>query len=484
MSEDTELRTATRRTLKWNSIDRFSSQILYAITGIVLANVLSKEDFGLVGVLLVFQAFGILFVDSGFGAALLQKKEPTDEDYSTVFWFNLGVSILIYTLLYFAAPLIAAMFHHTEQLIPLSRLMFLSFILNGLGIVQTNRLMKAMDVKQIAVANLLGLIVSGAAGIWLALAGYGAWAIVWQTIILAAFKSGWLWVTGKWRPRLIFSKTSLSSIYRIGLGVFTSSMLNTIFLHIYTFVIGFFNSLAALGVYTQADKWSKMGNASLSQIITATYVPLLARFQDNADEFRAMMKKVSRNTSLMAIPFLGLGACMAAPLFHLLFGNKWDAAIPLFQILMIRGILIVFIAFLSNCLLSLGHAKSLVIIETIKDGAILIAIACTLPFGSIEALVWGQLAASVITFIYVTHKAAKATGQTIISIILNLWHYLLPSLPAFIATIALLILPWHPIALLASQCGAAIILFVATLYISGDDTLRYNLNKIIHRKLP
>lgn len=280
------LRKATARTLKWNTIDRFSSQILYAVIGIVLANVLSKEDFGLVGVILIFQAFGILFVDSGFGAALLQKKKPTEADYSTVFWFNLGVSLAVYIILFFCAPLIAAIFHNSKELIPLSRVMFLSFILNGLGIVQTNRLMKAMNVRHIAIGNLLGLVVSGAIGIWLALAGYGAWALVWQTLALAFCKTGWLWLTGGWHPRLIFSTKSLKGIYRVGLGVFSSSMLNTVFLHIYSFVIGAFNTLAALGVYTQADKWSKMGSASLSQIVTATFVPLLSRFQDDAAEFK------------------------------------------------------------------------------------------------------------------------------------------------------------------------------------------------------
>ena len=129
-NRESSFRQKTARTIKWNTIDRFSSQIIYAITGIVLANVLSKDDFGLVGAILVFQAFATLFVDSGFGAALLQKKEPTDKDYSTVFWFNLIVSVIIYIILWFAAPLIADIFQGDTRLIPLSRVMFLCFIIN------------------------------------------------------------------------------------------------------------------------------------------------------------------------------------------------------------------------------------------------------------------------------------------------------------------------------------------------------------------
>lgn len=418
------LKQATGHTLKWNAVEKFASQALYAVTGIVLANVLPKADFGLVGVILIFQAFGILFVDSGFGAALLQKKEPTERDYSTVFWFNLMVSVFVYAIMWMCAPLIARFFHGQEILIPLTRVMLLSLILNALSIVQTNRLMKAMNVKQVALASLIGLTLSGGLGIWLALKGAGAWALVWQTVSLAGVRSLWLWITVRWRPRLIFSIESLKSIYRVGLGVFTSSLLNTIFLQIYSFVIGAWGSMVALGVYTQADKWSKMGSASLSQIVMATFVPLLSKFQDNAEAFRDVMRRVSRLCSFITLPFMCGLTLMAAPIFHTLFGQKWDEAIPLFQILMVRGILLVFIQLLTNALMALGHAKSLVIVETVKDTAILVAIALTLPMGSVEALVWGQLAASLGTFIYVLIRVARATGLTPRRLAAPLWKYL------------------------------------------------------------
>lgn len=194
MEQQPSLKLSTARTLKWNTVDKVSSQVLYAVTGIVLANVLSKEDFGLVGAILVFQAFANLFVDSGFSNALIQKKNPTNTDYTTVFYFNLASSVFIYVVLWFCAPLIAGIFHD-PRLIDLSRVMFLTFIINATAIVQTNRLMKQMNVRMIAVSNVLGLILSGACGIWMALTGFGAWAIVWQSIILGVVKSAVLWIT-------------------------------------------------------------------------------------------------------------------------------------------------------------------------------------------------------------------------------------------------------------------------------------------------
>ena len=155
--EESDVKLKTARTLKWNTIDKFASQVLYAVTGVVLANVLSKEDFGLVGAILVFQSFASLFVDSGFSSALIQKKNPTERDYSTIFWFNLAMSVGIYVILWFCAPLIARMFGD-ERLISLSRAMFVSFILSALAIVQTNRLMKQMTVARVAVGNTIGLV--------------------------------------------------------------------------------------------------------------------------------------------------------------------------------------------------------------------------------------------------------------------------------------------------------------------------------------
>ena len=409
------LKHKTAGTLKWNTVDRLASQVLYGVVGIVLANVVSAEDFGLVGALLVFQAFAIIFADSGFGAALLRQKHTSEQDYSTVFWFNLIISILIYFILWFCSPIIADIFQKDERLIPLSKVMFLTFVLNALAIVQTNRLMKQMDVKMIAVSNIIAQLAGGGLGIGLALGGWGAWALVWQSVSLAAVKTGILWATGNWIPKYWIHKDSFKRIWRIGLSVFSSSLLNTLFLTIYSFVIGAFYSLKSLGVYTQADKWSKMGSASLSQIFTASFVPLLAKVQDKPGDFKRYMQRINRFTAFITFPFLAGLAVIGEPLFHTLFGNKWDSAIPLFQILCIRGILVVFVSLFGNYMLALGYGKRLFSIEVIKDSAIAVAILSTVWFDSVEMLVWGQLWASMATFIIVICMIVRATGYSFAS---------------------------------------------------------------------
>lgn len=416
-----------KNALTWNTVDRLASQLIYAVVGIILANLLTREDYGLVGALTVFQAFAIIFADSGFGAALLRKKDVSQQDYSTVFWFNLTVSLLIYMILRVGAPLIADIFHD-RRLIPLSKVMFLTFVANALSIVQVNRLTREMNTRPIAVANSVALILSGAIGVWMAFTGYGVWALVWQSLSMAVIKTAWLWITIRWLPSLCFSKDSLRSIWRIGMSVFSSSALNTLCQHIYSLVIGAFYSLSSLGLYTQADKWSKMPTASFSQILTSSFVPHLARYQDDPVSFRRETGRINRWTAMVALPLLTLMAVCGTPIFHLLFGTRWDDAIILFRILSLRGIFVIFIGLFGNYLLAKGYGKSLLIAEIVKDGMIVIALFSTIFTRSLDLLVWGQMGASAATFLFMIFQLRR-------KVLLNLRGFLADILPYLLATL-------------------------------------------------
>ena len=223
----------------------------------MLANLLSDEDFGLIGAILIFQAFASLVVDSGFSYALLQRKRPTRLDYSTVLWFNIRTSAVLYLIIYLSAPLIARCFQNDPRIIPLTRVLCLAIILNASAIIQTNRLMKHMNVRMVTVSNSIGLFAGGCVGIALALGGYGPWAMVWQTLTTAAIKSVVLWTTSRWRPLWRFSVPALKSYFGLGSRMMLTSFLNTVFQYIYSFFIGNRVGLGALGYYTQGDKWSK-----------------------------------------------------------------------------------------------------------------------------------------------------------------------------------------------------------------------------------
>ena len=462
VSEAPSLKLKMARTLKWNTFDKLSQQVLYAVTGIVLANILSQEDFGLVGAILVFQAFATLFVDSGFSNALVQRKDPTVTDYSTVFWFNLGMSVAIYVVLWFAAPLIDQIFHADGRLVPMSRVMFLSFIVNATALVQTNRLIKQMNVKMVAMSNVAGLVVSGVVGIWLAVAGYGAWAMVWQSISLAAVKSLWLWITTKWRPMWEFSTASLRSIFKVGAGVMTSNLLNIAFQNIYSFIIGAFYNLSQLGCYTQADKWSKMGVASLSSILNTTFLPVLSGVQDDRERFYRMMSKTNRLAAYMALPSMGLLFATAPAIFHVLFGHKWDAAILLFQLLAVRGVFTIMSSVYYTYILAVGNAKQLVHSEVVKCIIIAIAIAITVPYG-IKWLVVGQLVAGVVCYVYNAVLVYKVTGYH--------WALLINEIMIF-ALVAVLSL--FPASALGLWIKSDLLLLLAQIAVGGGIYLALN----------
>lgn len=492
MSEaERDLKTLTARSIKWNLIDRVATQVLYGVTGIILARLLSQEDFGLVGAMLVFQAFASLFVDSGFSSALIQRKAPTRLDYSTVLWFNIGMATLLYIILWFMAPLIADWFQGDRRLVPLSRVMFLSFILSATAIVQTNRLMKQMHVSVIAASNTIGLTIGAVVGIALALNGYGAWAIVWQTVVLTGVKSLALWLATRWTPLLRFSWGALKSFMAVGSGVMFTSFLNTLFQNIYSFFIGNRVGMASLGYYTQSDKWSKMGIMSINQVLTSSFLPLLSEVQDDRERFARVAAKTSRFTAYIAIPAMGFCAVMATPIFHALFGEKWDASIVLFQLLLLRGVFYLFTSLYSNYILSLGRARLIVYMESLRDGVALVALLVTLPMigwtapgnpvYGIEILLWGQVLAAFVTWIATLITATRLIDRRVIDFLMDMVPYAVNTALAMLAMWGLSLVIANPWWLLLAQSATGFAIYLAVNYLAHSriqaDALTYALGR-------
>lgn len=464
-------------TMKWNTIDKILSQALYAVTGIILANLLPREDFGLVGAVLVFQSFATLFCDSGFSYALIQRKHPTQTDYSTVLWFNLGMALILYILLYLGAPLIARCYHNDLRLIPLSRVMFLSFILNAAAVVQTNRLIKRMDVKPVTVSNNLGLFVGSVVGVAMALYGFGAWALVAQGLALAAVKALVLWMWVDWRPSFVFSWTVLRGFMGVGMGVMGSSFLNVLFNNIYSFFIGHRTSFTSLAYYTQGDKWSKMGISSLSSILTQTFLPVLSGLQDNPSGYSAATSRINRTGAFVLFPFTALIILAAEPMFHALFRTKWDGAIVLFQLLMLRGVFTVLCSLYHNYLLALGRSRLMFNCELLRDIVALVAIVLTLPalplqtdsdpvYG-IRIMLYGQLMASALTWVVTLIVAARKSWSNPVRYIMDLLPY--AAVAAAVSLPLVLIQFWlsSPWLMLAVQIPAGIALYIVVCRVCG-----------------
>lgn len=256
---------------------------------------------------------------------------------------------------------------------------------------------------------------------------------MWQAIVISVVKVAILWLTSGWTPLWRFSFESLRGFVRLGSGVTISSVLNTVFLTMGSFVIGHKVSLVTLGYYTQADKWSKMGVTSLSQVFTSSFVPLLSGVQDDSERYARMCGKTHRLAAYLLFPAMGLLAVMATPIFHTLFGTKWDPSIVLFQLLLMRGIFMVLSSLYGNFMLSLAKSKLLVLTETVKDVTSVVAVIVTLPYIAmtsggnvvygVEIFLWGQLVASVVTWFVTLVYVIRITGRPFMSYLADLAPY-------------------------------------------------------------
>lgn len=489
-SDDLKLKTA--RTVKWNLIDRLVTQVMYAVTGIVLANILSQDDFGLVGAVLVFQAFATLLVDSGFASALMQRKAPTRLDYSSVLWFNIATAVVLYAVLWFCAPAIADFYGGDRRIIALSRVMFLSLIANSTLIVQSNILMKKMDVGKIALTNVIGLAVSSAVGILLAVKGFGPWAIVWQTITLAVVKSVSLWVVARWTPLARMSLTALRSFVPVASRMMLSSFLNVLFRNVYSMLVGNRAGMRQLGYYTQSDKWSMMGITAISQALNASFLPALAEVQDDRARFASVCSKTNRFTSYILFPAtIGL-AVMAEPLFHTLFGTKWDPSVILFQLLLVRGIFVVLAGLYNNYLLALGRAKEVLRFEIVRDVAALVALGATLPYMTItlpdnpvaglEVMLLWQIVASALTWVYGLFLVVRATSIRLTTYLRDMLPYV--AMTAVCVPVVLIVnrLDIAPIFILLADTVASLIIYTGLNALLGSKIQSDVFAFVFHRK--
>ncbi|MDE6126599.1 MAG: oligosaccharide flippase family protein, partial [Muribaculaceae bacterium] len=323
-----------------------------------------------------------------------------------------------------------------------------------------------------------GLFAGAIVGISLALGGYGAWAIVWQTVTLNGIKSLVLWLTSGWRPLWRFSAASLRSFFAVGWGMMGTSFLNTLFQNIYSFVIGNRAGLAPLGYYSQADKWSKMGITSISQVLTSSFLPALSEVQDDPERFSRISARMNRFTSYLLFPAMGFLALLAEPIFHCLFGEKWDASIILFQLLLVRGVFTVLSSLYNNYAVAVARTKLVMAMEALRDGAAFALLAATLPFiadtrpgdpvWGIRLMLYGQLAASALSWAVMTVKTAPLTGRHIRS-------FLSDSIPYLTLTLGIMAVAWierawieNPWLLLIAQGSTALTLYLAANHLLGS----------------
>ena len=315
------------------------------ISGIILARLLTPHDYGCIGMLALFMVLAEAFIDGGFGSALIQKKQPTQEDYSTIFYWNLGMAALMYVVLYFAAPAIAR-FYNIELLCPVLRVQSLVLFVYAFNIVQRNQLRKNLNFKVLSIVTITTAIIALSVTIWMAYKGFGVWALVAQNIITAAIPAIVFWFVIKWRPIWKFSWGSFKELFSFGFYMFLTTLIHQFCAKLARLLIGKVYSPATLGYYSKAASTEELASHSISSVMTQVTYPLYVQVQDDKAALGNMVKRLTMSLSYVTFPLMFILILTAKPLFILLYSDRWLQSIPYFQVLCIVG--------LSNCLQSVN----------------------------------------------------------------------------------------------------------------------------------
>ncbi len=356
MGEKT-LKEKTATGLLWGAVNNIMTQLLMLLIGIILGRLLSPAEYGIIGLLAIFSAIAATLQDSGFSAALTNLKEATNRDYNAIFWFSTCMSVILYIVLFFCAPLIADFFHQ-PILIELSRLVFASFVMAGIGTAHSAYMFRNMMNREKALVNTLALLFSGVVGIILAFNGYSYWSLAWQQFVyICIIDMGRLYYV-PWLPNFKIDLSPIREMFGFSSKILITNMVNQVNNNLLSFVFGRLYTAKELGNYTQAMKWNAMGYGFVSGTIQQVAQPVLASVSED-DEGRQVniFRKMLRFTAFLSMPTM-LGLAFIAEFVTLLLGDKWEGCVPLLRILCISGAFIPIHTLYQNLFISHGRSNT------------------------------------------------------------------------------------------------------------------------------
>ncbi len=402
------LKKKTVSGILWSSIERFSVQGIQFVIMIIMARILLPSDYGMIGMLAIFIAISQVLIDSGFSNALIRKKDRTEIDCSTVFYFNIVVGIILYLILFLVAPLIAK-FYNVQELTSLTRVVAINLFVNSLTVVQRAILTIRVDFKTQAKASFSAAFLSGLIGIGMAYKGYGVWALAIQTVLNGIINASLLWFLSKWKPIKVFSYHSFKELFSFGFSLLLSGLFNVIYLNIYTIVIGKKFSSKDLGFYTRADQFAQFPSINLTGILQRVTYPILSNIQDDKERLTLAYRKILRLSAYIVFPLMIGLAVLATPLINCLLTEKWNFTALLLQILCVAYMWYPVHMINLNLLQVKGRSDLFFRLEIIKDGLGILILCITMPLGLV-AMCCGLIFSSLIGLTINTYYTGKLIG--------------------------------------------------------------------------
>lgn len=451
----------TSKTIKgtgWSALDNILQYAISFVVSIVLARLLSPDEYGLIGIVAIFTAISTTIINGGFTSALIRKKDASEDDYDTVFIVNLCVSIALYCVLFLIAPLLAKFFDR-EELIALTRVQSLSLIIGALAIVQRARLTKRIDFKTQTKATFIAAVVSGFLGIIAALLGYGVWSLVIHLLTQMGIMTGLLWFYNKWIPRFRFSIDSFKELFGYSWKLLVSGLLDTTWKHVYQLVIGKFYAPATLGQYTRASQFSEIFSSNLTNIVQRVSFPVLSSIQDNSDRLRNAYQRIIKATMLITFSLmLGLAA-ISKNMILVLIGEKWLMAAAFLPLICFQMMLYPLHAINLNMLQVKGRSDLFLKLEIAKKIIGVLPILLGI-FIDIYWMLVGSVLTGFISYYLNAYYSGELLGYSFRQQIADISSSFAISLFMGIVVYLVGMLPFTPILLLISQITLGVFLLV------------------------
>ena len=354
----TQLKKKATQGMIWTSLEKYSTMGIQFISGIILARMLTPYDYGCIGMLSIFIVLAEAFIDGGFGAALIQKKRPSQEDYSTIFYWNIGVSGIMYLLLFLSAPFIAR-FYNIPLLCDVLRVQGVLLFIYAFNIIQKNQLRKKLNFKVLSIVNITTSLVSLGITIYLAYKGFGVWALVVQNLISASIPAIIFWFFIKWRPSWSFSWSSFKELFSFGFYMFLTNLINQFSQQIQGLLIGKLYNPTTMGYYSKAHSTEKLASTSIGSIMTQVTYPLYAEVQDDKSQLGNMIKRITMTLAYITFPLLFILLLCAKPIFLLLYSERWLQSVPYFQVLCVAGLAYSLQSVNNQAIAAVGKSKAM-----------------------------------------------------------------------------------------------------------------------------
>lgn len=452
------LKEKTAKGVEWGFIDNLGGTGILAVVNLVLARLLTPQEFGIVGMTSIFITLSTSLVDSGFTGALTRKKTVDEKDLNTVFHFNLLTSVILYLILFFTAPLIAGFFRQ-PVLTEIVRILGLSLIVTALSIVQKVILVRKLDFRTQAIVSVISALAGGSAGILMAVAGFGVWSLVVMQLSRLVLTTLLLWVFSRWLPSFMFSMASFREMFSFGGRLLLTAIISTLWSEIYSFIIGKVYAPSVLGQYSRADKFRNMVTSNVSIVMQRVTYPVLASISDDRQRQKRAYRKILRTTVLISFTaVLGLASISEAFVLTLV-GEQWIPAIGYLRILCLSGLFVPLMICSANILNANGRSDTTLRLEIMKTALAVIPVLAGI-YISMEALLWSAVAVSALSYLVYAAMVSRHVGYSVASQLKDIFPFLLVSLvmAAVVYCVSYVPLPQWAVLLLQLVTGAAVVI--------------------------